>query len=294
MADLRQQTGIPQLDDMLSGGLLPGKLTVVLGATGIGKTQLGLQYAQAGLQQEGQTGILFDMATRGDSQSHSEYAQRLFEWKIREQRVDVPFDLEQIWDSSQARKDYQHLFRQSGRRVTRRDMELDEWKEWKLEFVKKLDAAIAYFYANFVHGVRRTVIDGIEPTERASESFQFHAFEYVYHQILRKECDWVARDLFRAQFRKNQEQIDQHRYDFQEIGCLLLLTTHEVMLDDLIQRPIESGDVLSNANTIILMGKIREGNRMSRALHIAKHRGSAVDESLIPFEIQESGIELLT
>ncbi|MCH9656245.1 MAG: recombinase RecA [Planctomycetes bacterium] len=294
MADLRQQTGIPQLDDMLSGGLLPGKLTVVLGATGIGKTQLGLQYAQAGLQQEGQTGILFDMATRGDSQSHSEYAQRLFEWKIREQRVDVPFDLEQIWNSSQARKDYQHLFRQSGRRVTRRDMELDEWKEWKLEFVKKLDAAIAYFYANFVHGVRRTVIDGIEPTERASESFQFHAFEYVYHQILRKECDWVARDLFRAQFRKNQEQIDQHRYDFQEIGCLLLLTTHEVMLDDLIQRPIESGDVLSNANTIILMGKIREGNRMSRALHIAKHRGSAVDESLIPFEIQESGIELLT
>lgn len=273
---------------------MPGKLTVVLGATGIGKTQLGLQYAQAGLQQEGQTGILFDMATRGDSQSHDEYAERLFQWKIREQLVDAPFDLEQIWDADLARKDYQHLFRQSGRRVTRRDMELDEWKEWKLEFVKKLDAAIAYFYSNFVHGVRRTVIDGIEPTDRPSESFQFHAFEYVYHQILRKEYDWVARDLFRAQFRVNQAQIDQHQYDFQEIGCLLLLTTHEVMLDDLIQRPIESGDVLSNANTIILMGKIREGNRMSRALHIAKHRGSAVDESLVPYEIQESGIQLLT
>lgn len=294
MSKSRQQTGIPQLDEMLSGGLMPGKLTVVLGATGIGKTQLGLQYAQAGLQQEGQTGILFDMATRGDSQSHDEYAARLFQWKIREQLVDAPFDLEQIWDADLARKDYQHLFRQSGRRVTRRDMELDEWKEWKLEFVKKLDAAIAYFYSNFVHGVRRTVIDGIEPTDRPSESFQFHAFEYVYHQILRKEYDWVARDLFRAQFRSNQSQIDRHQYDFQEIGCLLLLTTHEVMLDDLIQRPIESGDVLSNANTIILMGKIREGNRMSRALHIAKHRGSAVDESLVPYEIQESGIQLLT
>ncbi len=293
MSESRQQTGIPQLDDMLSGGLLPGKLTVVLGATGIGKTQLGLQYAQAGLSQEGQSGILFDMATRGDSQSHSEYAERLFQWNIREQSVDTPFNLETIWDEKQARKDYQHLFRQSGRRVTRRDMELDEWKEWKLEFVKKLDSAIAYFYSNFVHGVRRTVIDGIEPTERPSESFQFHAFEYVYHQILRKEYDWVARDLFRAQFRSNQEQVEHHRYDSQEIGCLLLLTTHEVMLDDLIQRPLESGDVLSNANTIILMGKIREGNRMSRALHIAKHRGSAVDESLVPYEIQESGIHLL-
>lgn len=292
MAELRQQTGIPQLDEMLSGGLLPGKLTVVLGATGVGKTQLGLQYAEAGLRQEGQAGILFDMATRGDSQSHAEYAQRLFQWKIREQMVDESFDLESIWDASYARKDYQHLFRQSGRRVTRRDMELDEWKEWKLEFVKKLDAAIAYFYSNFVHGVRRTVIDGIEPTDRPSESFQFHAFEYVYHQILRKEYDWVARDLFRAQFRSHQDQIHQHQYDFQGIGCLLLLTTHEVMLDDLIQRPIESGDVLSNANTIILMGKIRDGKQMSRALHIAKHRGSAVNESIIPFEIQESGIQL--
>ena len=273
--------------------MLPGKLTVVLGATGIGKTQLGLQFAEAGLQQEGQTGVLFDMATRGDSQSHSDYAERLFQWKLREQLVDAPFDLDQIWDA-ETRTDYQHLFRQSGRRVTRRDMELDEWKEWKLEFVKKLDAAIAFFYSNFVHGVRRAVIDGIEPTDRPSDSFQFHAFEYVYHQILRKEYDWVARDLFRAQFRSHQAQIEQHRYDFQQIGCLLLLTTHEVMLDDLIQRPIESGDVLSNANTIILMGKIKEGNRMSRALHVAKHRGSAVDESLVPYEIQESGLKLLT
>ncbi|EDL61627.1 RAD55 family ATPase [Gimesia maris] len=293
MADLRQKTGIPELDELLSGGLLPGKLTVVLGATGIGKTQLGLQFAEAGLQQEGQTGVLFDMATRGDSQSHSDYAERLFQWKLREQLVDAPFDLDQIWDA-ETRTDYQHLFRQSGRRVTRRDMELDEWKEWKLEFVKKLDAAIAFFYSNFVHGVRRAVIDGIEPTDRPSDSFQFHAFEYVYHQILRKEYDWVARDLFRAQFRSHQAQIEQHRYDFQQIGCLLLLTTHEVMLDDLIQRPIESGDVLSNANTIILMGKIREGNRMSRALHVAKHRGSAVDESLVPYEIHESGLKLLT
>lgn len=272
---------------------MPGKLTVVLGATGIGKTQLGLQFAEAGLQQEGQTGVLFDMATRGDSQSHSDYAERLFQWKLREQLVDAPFDLDHIWDAG-TRTDYQHLFRQSGRRVTRRDMELDEWKEWKLEFVKKLDAAIAFFYSNFVHGVRRTVIDGIEPTDRPSDSFQFHAFEYVYHQILRKEYDWVARDLFRAQFRSHQAEVEQHRYDFQQIGCLLLLTTHEVMLDDLIQRPIESGDVLSNANTIILMGKIKDGNRMSRALHVAKHRGSAVDESLVPYEIQESGLKLLT
>ena len=33
----------------LGGGLLPGTLTVVAGATGVGKTQLGLHWANAGL-----------------------------------------------------------------------------------------------------------------------------------------------------------------------------------------------------------------------------------------------------
>ncbi len=54
-----------------------------------------------------------------------------------------------------------------------------------------------FFYGNFIRGVRRVVIDGIEPVGRPSESIQLELFEYVYHQILRKDSDWVARDLFR-------------------------------------------------------------------------------------------------
>ena len=82
-------------------------------------------------------------------------------------------------------------------------------------------------------------------------------------------------------------------YDHKQIGALLLYTTHEVMLDDLLEKPIASGDVLSNANTIILMGKIRNGTKMGRALQIAKHRGSACDESIVPYEITGSGLRLL-
>ena len=53
----RHSTGIPQLDQALGGGIIPGTLTVVMGATGIGKTQLGVSYAHAGIVQEGQSGI---------------------------------------------------------------------------------------------------------------------------------------------------------------------------------------------------------------------------------------------
>lgn len=290
----RFSTGVPALDDLLGGGLLPGTLTVVLGATGIGKTQLGLQFADAGLRQEGQRGCLFDMTSRGDAQNHAAYAQRLCDWTLRERLVDDVLTPDELWDPQRARADYFHLFTRSGRRVTVKDLDHEQWQEWKIELNRKLEQAIAFFYGNFVHGVRRCVIDGVEPAERASESFQFHVFDYIYHQILHKDADWVARDLFRVQYRAHEPQVLQHNYAHQGLACLLLATSHEVMLDDLLSRPIESGDELSNANTIILMGKIREGTRMKRALHVAKHRGSACDDAIIPFEVGARGLTLET
>ena len=61
---------------MLGGGLLPGTLCVVYGATGIGKTHLGLHFAHAGESADGAPGIVFDLNARGDSQQHAAYASR--------------------------------------------------------------------------------------------------------------------------------------------------------------------------------------------------------------------------
>ena len=288
----RQTTGIPDLDALLGGGLLPGTLTVVLGASGIGKTQLGVCFANQGLHQEGERGIIFDLTSRGDSQNHSDYAKRITDWELSAKAHAGRPDLSNLWNRQHSRSDYMNVFQHSGRRVTSTDLSTDDWREWQYEQAKKIDQSIAFFYGNFVHGVRRTVIDGVEPVERASESIQFEMFEYVYHQILRKEHDWVARDLFRVDYRSNEQTITKHAYQYGEIGCMLLYTSHEVMLDDLLTRPIETGDVLSNANTIILMGKTRDGNKMGRAIHVAKHRGSACDESIVPFTIEQSGIKL--
>jgi KaiC/GvpD/RAD55 family RecA-like ATPase len=288
----RLSTGLSSLDDLLGGGLVPGTLTVVAGATGVGKTQLGLHFANQGMHQEHERGIIFDMTSRGDSQNQDEYARRLFDWIVTQQSGAEVVDPVQVWQRDFARRDYLHIFERTGRRVTRNDLEFEDWKAWKLELVKKLQWTISFFYGNFVHGVRRCVIDGVEPTDRPSESFQFDLFEYIYHQILHKECDWVARDLFREHFRAQAEQVLAHSYDHTRIGCMLLYTTREVMLDDLLCRPLDSGDVLSNANTIILMGKTRDGSNMGRGLHVAKHRGSACDDSIVPFEITGAGLKL--
>jgi hypothetical protein len=176
--------------------------------------------------------------------------------------------------------------------VTRRDLDWDDWNTWQAQLNARLRAAIAFFYANFVRGIRRVVIDGIEPADRPGESIQFNLFEYVYHQILRKDPEWVARVLFREAYRRHAEQAAQAIYDPASIGCLLLYTSHETMLDDLISRPLDEGDVLSNANTLIYMGKIREGNRLARGLYIAKHRGSACDERIVEYRISDKGLSI--
>jgi KaiC/GvpD/RAD55 family RecA-like ATPase len=288
----RLRTGIDRLDEILGGGLIPGTLTVVLGATGIGKTQLGLQFARHGELQEGERGILFDLTSRGDSQNHLEYARRLFGWDLTQRSADDAFDLAEVWHPAAARCDYLHVFERNGRRVSIDDLEREEWQEWKIELARKIDRSIAFFYGNFIHGVRRCVIDGVEPADRPSDSFQFHVFDYVYHQILRKDADWLARDLFRAQFRANEPLVARHPYDPRAIGCLLLCTSKEVLLEQLISRAIESGDVLTNANTILLLGKVQHGSRMGRALYVAKHRGSACEDSIVPFEITDRGVTL--
>lgn len=78
----RQSTGVGGLDDRFGGGLVPGTLTVVVGASGVGKTQFGLQYLHAGRRQEGRAGIIFDMSARIDPQCHAQYAKRMFDWTL--------------------------------------------------------------------------------------------------------------------------------------------------------------------------------------------------------------------
>ena len=286
----RLSTGIERLDELLGGGLLPGALTVVSGATGIGKTQLGLQFLHAGLDQERRRGVVFDVSSRGDAQGHAAYARRLFEWALTIADPNTVPTPDEIFDRRLPAADYLHVFDYQGRRMTRRDLDFEGWQDWQAELGRKLTATIAFFYGNFTRGVRRVVIDGIEPVERPSDSIQFELFEYVYHQILRKEHDWVARDLLRERFRAYAAAVERAAYDPRQIGCLLLYTSAEAMLDELIERKLDEGDVLANANTLIYLGKIRDGNRIGRALYIAKHRGSACADELVPYTIDDCGL----
>lgn len=288
----RQSTGVPGLDALLGGGLLPGTMTVLVGSSGNGKTQFGIQYALAGLRQEGQYGVLFDMASRVDPQGHREYAERLGQWTLNEELPERTVDYEHFFDKTVAVGNYFRALTYQGRRVTKRDLDFEQWNDWQAELTKHLDATIAWFFRHFIRGTRRFVIDGIEPVLHQGESIQFELLEYVYHQIIRKDPEWVARDLFRQHFRKNEEQIRKNLYQNQSIGCLVLYTSPESSLDAMLEKPLDEGDLLAGANTIIYLGKIREGNKFRRAMYVSKHRNSTCSDEIIPYSIGEQGLKI--
>jgi KaiC/GvpD/RAD55 family RecA-like ATPase len=231
------------------------------------------------------------MSYRGDTQCHAEYAQRMFGWQIddfssRDAGSTAFFD--PAWQPGE----YLHVFDARGLRSNPWDQEFDAYRDRKLQIVEKLQTTIAFFYAHLTRAGRRAVVDGIDPVDRPSESLQFELFDYVYHQILRKDSDWVARDLLRQHFRTHASVVEQHRYDPQQVGCMMLYTSHESFLEPLIERPLVEGDWLANANTIIYLGKIRVGTRMTRALYVAKHRGSYTSDEIVPFEIGTEGLRI--
>lgn len=285
----RVSTGIPKLDKILGGGLIPGTMTLVLGATGIGKTHLGLNFAYQGIKENRPGGIIFDMLSRGDSQNHDDYAQRLFNWTIQAHSTNNRLD---VWKLNSF-GNYFQIFEEQGRKIHKDQMSEDEWHRWQVKMQGYLHDIALFFYHHFISGVNRVVVDGVEPVASIHDSAQHELFDYLYHKVVKAEDQWLAREVFRENFQKMIDQIETHRYNEKEITTLFLQTTEEVMLDELIERKAPAGGLEVNANTIILMGKEKEGKTIKKKLYVSKHRGSYVSDEIHEIQIDKYNIDIL-
>src|SRR5712692_7364359 len=183
----RVSTGLAKLDAMLGGGLLPGTLAVVYGATGIGKTHLGLTFAAQGVADDGARGVVLDMNGRGDSQQHDEYAARLFHWALTPWTHTVTPMAPPYPPAGQMDAFYSNALRWVGRV---RDFQVPasdggsefDWN-WKAAYNQALYTVRPFLYFHFGAGSRRVVVDGVEPMDSPADSIQFHMFNDVYRTI---------------------------------------------------------------------------------------------------------------
>ena len=294
-ASSRVSTGLPKLDAMLGGGLLPGTLTVVYGATGIGKTHLGLTFANHGIAAEGARGVVLDMNGRGDSQQHDEYAARLFDWDLKPWTHTVTPMAPPFPPDGEMGAFYSNALRWVGRvRDFQVQMPDGTWEldwNWKSAYNQALYTVRPFLYFHFGAGTRRVVVDGVEPIDAPADSIQFQMFNDVYHTIVHRDAETLGMEICLPVW-QHRAFIDAHRYDHTLITTMLLVTTEETRLEDLLARKVAAGDIGATANTILVMGSERVGNRLARMLAVVKHRGSAMTDEIAEYRIGANGLEV--
>ncbi len=285
---MRLSTGIEALDELLGGGLRRGSIVLVLGATGAGKTHLGLSFANAGLKQEGKRGVILDLVARGDPQNHIEYARRLFNWEVEKFKG---ISKDSFWEEYEDTGELLEIFPSAIKSPSRGELSQEEYMEYMRELHRALDNALAFFYASFLQGRRRVVVDGLEPAREFKDSLQYEVLDFFLRKIFRSSHDWIAREYFREKFLSYKSLVEAHAFSNDSVA-MLLQTTRETMIEELISRKISESGLEANATTVILMGRALEGGRVKRKLYIAKHRGSYCSDEIIDYEITEKGIEL--
>lgn len=278
---------------MLGGGLLPGTLAVVYGATGIGKTHLGLTFAHHSVTADRAPGLIVDMNARGDPQQHHAYAERLFGWKLGRWTHTVTPMADPFPPDGALGNCYSDAFPWVGKIrdyqvLTPDGLEFD-WS-WKAAYNHTLYTVRPFFYFHFCAGARRVVVDGVEPMDTPSESIQCFLFDQLYRSVIHRDAEILGMEICLPVW-KYRDFIDAHRYDPSTITTLLLVTAEETRLDDLIARKVGAGDLGAVANTVLVVGSERVGTRVGRFLCAVKHRGSAMSDEIAEYRITERGIE---
>ena len=279
---------------MLGGGLLPGTLTVVYGATGIGKTHLGLGFCHHGRHAEGEPGIVFDMNARGDSQQHHAYAARLHHWDLKRWTHTVLPMADPYPPAEQMAAYYCDALPWVGKlrdyQVPTSDGLEFDWN-WKAQYNQALYTVRPFVYFHLASGSRRIVVDGIEPMDVPGDFIQPYIFDDLYRKLIHRDSETLGMEICLPVW-QHRAFIDAHRYDHAAVTTLLLVTTEETQLEHLIARKVAAGDIGAVANTIVVMGSERVGNRLGRFLCVVKHRGSAKSDDIAEYRVTERGFAL--
>jgi hypothetical protein len=136
------------------------------------------------------------------------------------------------------------------------------------------------------------VVDGVEPMDSPADSIQFFIFDEIYRKTIHRDAETLGMEICLPVW-KHREFIDAHRYDHTALTTLLLVTTEETRLEDLLARKVATGDIGATANTIVVLGSERVGNRLARMLCVVKHRGSAMSDEIVEYRIGAGGLELV-
>lgn len=235
-------TGIQGLDELLNGGIPNGRVVLVVGGPGSGKTTLASQFLYKGITDYNENGI-FVSIDEGKEHYYSEMSS--FNWNFAQAEKDRKFAFLDATKMSRAAMLRERMNLET-KSLRGKQLQIDKLIEKIESLIDEIDA-------------KRVVIDTLATL--------FHRFPDPIERRV------AIIDLIES---------------LSELKITTLITTELGRLS--LDREVTVEEYQSHG--VIMMQTLFSSGTTSRALQVVKMRGTKTNSNLVPYRIDNSGIEI--
>jgi KaiC/GvpD/RAD55 family RecA-like ATPase len=242
LSESRVSTGIRGLDELVRGGFPKGRVILVVGGPGTGKTILASQFLYNGINEHDENGVFVSL----EESKHHFYSEML----------------QFGWDYKKAEE------------------------EGKFAFVDATRLSRIALLKEKLYGEDSGLRGKQLPIDKLVEELQA--------KIRQVDAKRVGLDTLAALFYRFPDPVERRTAvvdlieSLSDLGITTIITTELKRLS--LERDVLDEEYLVHG--VVMMRTLFSGGATTRALQVAKMRGSSVNPSLVPYVIDRNGIEI--
>ena len=236
-------TGVQGLDELISGGFPKGRVILILGGPGAGKTILASQFLYKGISEYNENGILVAL-DEGKNHYFAEMAK--FGWDFKKAEDEGKFGYIDATRLSRIAILKEKMLKEETSSLRGKELQIDKLIEELQGKIKQINA-------------KRVVLDTLA------------SLFYRFLDPIERRTAGV--DLIEA---------------LSDLGATVLVTTELSQLG--LERKLSDEEFLVHG--VIMMQTLFSGGTTTRGLQVEKMRGVAVNNNLVPYTIDRTGIEI--
>jgi len=236
-------TGINGLDELVGGGFPEGRVILVIGGPGSGKTILCSQFLYKGIRENQENGVFVSL---DESSEHFYSEMQQFGWDFRKAEKERQFAFIDATRISRVAMLKEELYKEESHSLRGKQLSIDK-------LIEDLQAKIQYINA------KRVSVDTLA------------ALTYRFPDPIERRTAVV--DLIES---------------LSDLGVTSLVTTELGHLG--LERNAVEEEFLVHG--VIMMQTLFSGGTTTRAIQVEKMREAKVNPSLVPYSIDQNGIEV--
>ena len=236
-------TGIRGLDELVGGGFPEGRVILIIGGPGTGKTILCSQFLYKGIYEKQENGVFVSL---DESKSHFYSEMQKFGWDFQRAEEEKKFSYIDATRMSRVAMLKEKLYKEESRSLRGKQLSVDRLIDDLQSKIQQID-------------VRRVVVDTLA------------ALTYRFPDPIERRTAVV--DLIES---------------LADLGVTSLVSTELGYLG--LERNVPEEEFLVHG--VIMMQTLFSGGTTTRAIQVEKMREAEVNPSLVPYSIDQNGIEI--